>query len=92
MERRSALDLAFGRHGRLRALHWRSYQCALILSLSPSCVSLTSTPPTALETSSPQLFQLATQPLDQAQRAELEEIGARTLRGGEKADAVQPVQ
>lgn len=60
--------------------------------ISPSLASLTSTTRTALETSSPQLFQLATQLLDQSQRAELEEIGARTLRGGEKADAVQPVQ
>lgn len=41
---------------------------------------------TAIETVNPALFQLATQPLDGAARAELEAVAARSLRGGEKAD------
>jgi hypothetical protein len=42
----------------------------------------------ALEANSPALFQLATQPLNAAQRTELEAVAARSLVGGEKADVV----
>lgn len=45
---------------------------------------------TGLESSNPALFQLATQSLDAGARAELEAIGARAMKGGEKADAVPP--
>lgn len=45
---------------------------------------------TGLESTSPALFQLATQSLDAGARSELEAIGARAMKGGEKADAVPP--
>lgn len=47
-----------------------------------------STPLTGLEANQPALFQLATQPLTAAQRAELEAVAGRALNGGEKSFAI----
>ncbi|KAK4053547.1 Nonsense-mediated mRNA decay protein 5 [Microbotryomycetes sp. JL201] len=47
---------------------------------------------TALERSAPQLFQHATAGLSAEQRAQLEQIGVRAMRGGERADVPAPVQ